>query len=73
MSKVEVFEQMHTVLDTFMDRMQLQEDGNQFHGGHAPDAVDFRAYSVLQRVGKTKHVIEIIENREDRSLLNWYT
>ena len=62
MSKVEVFEQMHTVLDTFMDRMQLQEDGNQFHGGHAPDAVDFRAYSVLQRVVRRSMLLKLLRN-----------
>ena len=73
LSKVEQFEQLHTVLDELMDRMQLQEDGNQFHGGHAPDAADFRAYSVLQRFDKTKVMIKIIENREDRALHRWFT
>ena len=44
-----------------------------FHGGETPDLADFRAFSVLQRVSKTQVMMNFLENREDRSLYNWFT
>ena len=75
-SKVEVFEQMHTVLDELCDRLTVQQNddrGYLFHGGESPDLADFRAYSVLQRVGRTRVMMDFLENREDRTLHNWFT
>ena len=64
---------MHTVLDELCDRMTIQKNsGYLFHGGERPDLADFRAYSVLQRVIKTRVVMDFLENREDKSLYNWF-
>ena len=70
-TKAELYEKVQLALDEFVDRM-VQNGENQFHGGDGPDLADFRAYSVLQRVQHTFIVMKIMEDREDRTLINWY-
>ena len=53
MTKAQIYEQVQTVLDEFVNRMTSQRaDGEEkgaaiFHGGSQPDAVDFRAFSIM--------------------------
>ena len=44
-----------------------------FHGGDKPDQADFRVFAILNRVAHTFMMIQVMDDREDRSLLNWYS
>lgn len=51
-----------------------RQEGSQFyfHGGAVPDAVDFRVFSLLHRLSHTMILRRILEEREDRTLTDWY-
>ena len=65
------------MLDELAERLTVQQSddgsGILFHGGERPDLADFRAYSMLQRVGRTRVMMDFLENREDRTLSNWFS
>ena len=56
--KAEKFAQIQTTLDEFADRITLQ--GGKYHGGHKPDAADFRAFALIQRVSHTFIMMEVM-------------
>ena len=73
MSRAERYEQMQSALDEFVDRMVLQAGDVHYHGGLAPDAVDFRVFSMINRIGHTNVMMKVLNEREDRTLINWYS
>jgi hypothetical protein len=71
LSKKEKFARFQEVMDIFVSRMV---EGNHFHGGQGPDAVDFRVYSWIQRYIHTftmKKLLFARGSKEDK-LLVWY-
>ena len=59
--KDEKFALIQTTLDEFSDRITLQ--GGKYHGGEKPDAADFRAYALIQRVSHTFIMMEVMQAR----------
>lgn len=59
-------------MDEFADRIRASGDKQIFHGGDTPDLVDFKAYSIIQRMSHTFVVIQILNDREDPLILNWF-
>ena len=60
---------IQTSFDEFCDRMGKQ---NQFHGGARPDAVDFKIYSIINRVAHTREMQKLLKQREDKQLQIWF-
>ena len=59
--KEQKFALIQTTLDEFAERVTLQ--GGKYHGGDKPDAADFRAYALIQRVMHTFIMIEVMKAR----------
>lgn len=63
LKKSEKYVQIQTVFDEFCDRMGSQ---NQFHGVDKPDAADFRAFSIINRVQHTREIKQLLNQRENK-------
>lgn len=69
LTKQEKLSNLHIACDEYVNRM----NGNIFHGGETPDAVDFRLYSVLDRVKHTSMIIGLFKAREeDQRFQQWF-
>ncbi len=60
LSKLEKVARLQALCDDYVKRM----DGQEFHGGKIPDAVDFRLFSLLDRVLHTNVIIQMFKARE---------
>ena len=60
--------EVHKVFDEYVNRMNKQN----FHGGNVPDATDFRAYALVERLSHTNTIINILKQREDTSFQHWF-
>jgi hypothetical protein len=59
LTKLEKIAKLHMACDEYVNRM----NGNMFHGGEIPDAVDFRLFSVLDRVKHTTVILQLFKAR----------
>jgi len=68
MTLPEKYQKFHKVLDEFCDR----KGDNQFHGADAPDAVDFKVFSHVNRVYHTFTIKSLLKSRSDERFRLWY-
>lgn len=69
LTKPEKIANLHKACDEYVSRM----NGNQFYGGETPDAVDFRVFSVLDRVKHTSVILNLFKARsEDQRFEVWF-
>ena len=72
-TKAELYESVQVALDELQERIKATGEGSLFHGGATPDLVDFRAYSIINKMAHTFVVIQILNDREDPTIMAWYS